>query len=184
MRTGDSTSALSPEVEALVRTTVQRIRAEGGRVVGLIGFSQGTKVVAGLLRGAEIRKVLGKQGGRDTEWCDFSFGVSVCGSYPPPLLPPSITAAVQASSLSGDEQTALLARKIAVPTFHVIGKADEWNWAGRGLIKGHFEVADGKSEVVEWDMGHHYPVKPEESEKIGKWMLEELGKVESVVVSS
>ena len=55
MKAGNSTNAMSPEVEDLVRTTVKRINSSGGKVVGLIGFSQGTKVVAGLLKGTEAR---------------------------------------------------------------------------------------------------------------------------------
>tara|TARA_R110002003_G_scaffold722_7_gene21386 strand:- start:41419 stop:41952 length:534 start_codon:yes stop_codon:yes gene_type:complete len=167
MRNGESTSAMSPEVEDLVSSTVQRIRASGGQVVGLIGFSQGTKVVAGLLRGSEIRRALGLADG--TEWCDFSFALSVCGSYPPPLFPPGIM-----KHISSEQKTALLAAKIGTPAFHVQGAQDEWNWAGQGLIDKYYDVGEGKSEVVEWDMGHHYPVAAEESQRIGDWMVAQL----------
>lgn len=170
MRSGQSTSALSPEVEDLVRSTVLRIRAAGGRVIGLIGFSQGTKVVAGLLRASEVRRELGLTG-EEVDWCDFELGVSVCASYPPLLMPPSI-----ASRLPSEE--AYLKQKIKTPSFHVQGKQDEWMWAGQGLIEKHYEVREGMSEVVTWDMGHHYPVQPQESERIAEWMVGVLRKVE------
>lgn len=164
---------MAPEVEHLIRSTVLRVQAEGGKVVGLIGFSQGTKVVAGLLRGAQIRRALGKHADPDLDWLDFHLALSVCGSYPPPLIPPSVTKKLASSGLSADEQNALLRSKITTPTFHIQGKQDEWLWAGRSLIEGHYEVA-GPSQVVEWDMGHHYPVPPEDSEKIRDWMVEQL----------
>src|SRR4051794_16419877 len=39
IRNGTGTSVMPPEVEALIRAKVQEIRADGGKVVGAIGFS-------------------------------------------------------------------------------------------------------------------------------------------------
>lgn len=181
MKRGESSSAMAAEVETIVRDAVHSVRANGGRVVGLIGFSQGTKVVAGLLRGSEIRRALiarGESVGADTDWCDFSIGLSVCASYPPPLIPPSVSALLKASALSEDEQTALVSAKIATPVFHVQGIQDEWKWAGESLIKAHYETGSGEGELVEWEMGHHYPVPAEDSERIRDWILRVLGKTE------
>lgn len=61
-------------------------------------------------------------------------------------------------------------KKIYSPAFMVQGSQDEWNWAGKGLIDRHYEVGEGKGVMVEWDMGHHYPVQAEESERIAGWM--------------
>jgi hypothetical protein len=47
MKKGDSTDEMPDEVEAVVKEAVEKVKREGGKVVGLIGFSQGTKVVAG-----------------------------------------------------------------------------------------------------------------------------------------
>ncbi|KAH3947531.1 hypothetical protein HBH98_192790 [Parastagonospora nodorum] len=163
MRAQSSTSELAPEVEALIKSTVQRIRAAGGRVVGLIGFSQGTKIVAGLLRASEFVKEYGLTG-EDVDWLDFSFGLSVCGSYAPLLMP----GAVRKRLPPGVDY---LEGKIRKPTFHVQGTQDEWEWAGKGLIERHYEKGEGKSEVVEWDMGHHYPVEAEQSERIAEWAV-------------
>jgi hypothetical protein len=168
MRAGSSTSSLAPEVESLVKSTVQRIRSSGGRVIGLIGFSQGTKVVAGLLRASEIRKNLGSQ---EEEWCDFKFGVSVCASYVPGLVPGSVKRLMK----EGED---VWGEKIKSPTFHVQGKQDEWLWAGQGLIERHYEEGEGMSEVVQWDIGHHYPVEAEHSERMAEWMVGVLRDVE------
>jgi hypothetical protein len=172
MKRGDSTDEMPGEVEEVVKEAVRRIRSQGGKVVGLIGFSQGTKVVAGLLKGTEIVRQMREKGDsvEGLEWCDFSFGLSVCGSYPPPLFPPSVVSALSSSSTSSE----MLKSKISSPAFHVQGLQDEWHWAGQGLIGNWYEVAEGKSEVRAWEMGHHYPVKPEESEEIGAWMVEQL----------
>ncbi|KAF2845867.1 hypothetical protein T440DRAFT_459541 [Plenodomus tracheiphilus IPT5] len=195
MHTGNSTHILAPEVESLIASTIQRIQSTtGSKVVGLIGFSQGTKVVAGLLRGLEIRRAMlaaGEEEVRKTgSWLDdILFGVSICGSYPPPLIPASVLAALDkvsssssSSSATGswtqEEKRRLLEKKIEIPTFHVQGTNDEWKWAGDGLIEGHYEVEEGKSVKVEWEMGHHYPVLPEESERVGGWMVEVLNKAE------
>jgi hypothetical protein len=80
--------------------------------------------------------------------------------------------------MSEEERKELLAKKIELPTFHVQGLQDEWKWAGQGLIDGWYEIGEGKSVVRHWEQGHLYPVKPEESEEIGDWMLGVLGLVE------
>ena len=172
MKSGTSTFEMSKEVERLVRDAVQRVNTNGGRVVGLIGFSQGTKVVAGLLRGAQIRREVGARG---EDWLQaFRFALSVCGSYPPPLIPPSIFKLPEFASKSDEEKGMLLGEKIQAPVLHVQGEQDEWKWAGDGLISGNYEVGEGKSVVEQWDMGHHYPQKPEESEQMKDWLVEQL----------
>lgn len=181
MRRGESTNAMAPEVEAIIVAAIKKVRSEGGKVVGLIGFSQGTKVVAGLMRTSQIRRELLRQGKdvngvESADLFDFDLALSVCASYPPPLLPPTLNKILAASGLSDLEQKHLIEQKVQMPVFHVQGSQDEWNWAGQSLIDKHYEVADGKSEVMEWDMGHHYPVPAEESEQIRDWMLGVAGR--------
>ncbi|KAI4936903.1 uncharacterized protein J4E92_001628 [Alternaria infectoria] len=182
MKAGNSTTTMPSEVEDLVRSTVERITSSGGKVVGLIGFSQGTKVVAGLLKGCEIRRALAEKGNDVSRlaYLDFEFGLSVCGSYPPPLIPPSASAALDAAvssfRMSVEERKELVEGKISLPAFHVQGLQDEWNWAGQGLIDGWYEVGEGKSVVRHWEQGHLYPVQPEESQEIGEWIFGVLGR--------
>ncbi|KAF3006745.1 hypothetical protein E8E13_009807 [Curvularia kusanoi] len=172
MKAGTSTTELSKEVERLVRDTVQRINTNGGRVVGLIGFSQGTKVVAGLLRASQLRKELGSKG---EDWlASFHFALSVCESYPPPLLPPSLLKLPEIASKSEEEKEELLRKKISAPVLHIQGEQDEWKWAGDAMISGHYELGEGKSIAEKWDMGHHYPQKVEESERMRDWLVEQL----------
>jgi hypothetical protein len=169
------------EVEELVRSTVLRIRKNGGRVVGLIGFSQGTKVVAGLLRGCEIRRALASEEHRqavwkETDWCDFDFALSVCGSYPPPLTPRQALHLITESELSKEDKFELETSKIQIPTLHILGAEDEWNWTGKLLIDGCYDVAEGKSEVWEREGGHHYPQKADVTEGIVRWVQNAWGR--------
>jgi pimeloyl-ACP methyl ester carboxylesterase len=79
----------------------------------------------------------------------------------------------------GDEEKAkLLGEKITAPVLHIQGEQDEWKWAGEGLISGNYEEGDGKSVVERWDMGHHYPQRPEESDRIKDWLVEQLRKLD------
>lgn len=164
---------MPPEVESVIREEVQKIQAEGSKVVGLIGFSQGTRVVAGLLKGAEIVNKVGGGGKKNnsTDWLSsIAFGISVCGSYPPPLIPASASALL--SELPPAERQAIEESKIEIPTLHAQGKQDEWAWAGKLLIDGVYEVEEGKSVVLELEMGHHYPVQAENSERIRDWAVD------------
>jgi hypothetical protein len=164
MKKGEASPAMPPEVESLIRSQITQIQSTGGRVVGLVGFSQGTRIVAGLLRASEIVREKG-YGAQDCEWlAGLRFAVSVCGSYPPPLVPGCAAALV-------DDLDEVLKKKIEIPTLHVQGNQDEWEWAGKQLIEGSYEVAEGKSEVVGFDMAHHYPVSVQENERIRDWML-------------
>lgn len=172
MKNNAASSIMPPEVEELIKSTVTGVRSKGGKVVGLIGFSQGTRVVAGLLKGTEIRRHVGAQDAEGS-WLDFAFALSVCDSYPPPLIPSAATA------LLPEDQASFRDGKIQSPTLHVLGKQDEWEWAGRLMVDGFYESADGKTEVLHLDMGHHYPVQPEESEQIRDWILNTSRKAEA-----
>ncbi|KAF2275476.1 citrinin biosynthesis oxidoreductase-like protein CtnB [Westerdykella ornata] len=172
MKRGEASGTMPPEVETLIRSTVSDIEASGGKVVGAIGFSQGTRIVAGLLKGAQVRRMAMQQGREvdadSTRWLEgFKFGLSVCGSYPPPLVPACV-----ASIVPPGDAAAGVEEKIDIPTLHIQGKQDEWEWAGELLIA-HYALGEGKSEVWRLDMGHHYPVALEENEKIYKWVLEQ-----------
>ena len=178
MKSGEASPILPSAVESLIRTTIQSVTERGSRIAGIIGFSQGTRVVAGLLKGAEIAARLRNEEGvskdvlEGLDWLNFPFAVSVCGSYPPPLIPTRASEALAKSGVAAEAQTALVEAQIEIPTFHVQGLADEWAWAGKLLIEQSYEVQEGKSVVLEADMGHHYPAKPEESEQLFAWIMD------------
>ncbi|KAL1600657.1 hypothetical protein SLS60_007045 [Paraconiothyrium brasiliense] len=174
------TAELLPEVASLVKSAVAKAKARGSQVVGVIGFSQGTRVVAGLLKAAQIRRELLKEGkGQGLDWCDFKFGVSVCLSFPPPLIPIEVIEVVKGSGLDEARQKEILEAKIKLPALHLLGAQDEWKWAGKLLVESAYEVdpepkdevGKGKNGVFEFAMGHHYPVQPEDTQKVADWVL-------------
>lgn len=170
-----------PELEKLVKDEVEKAKNRGSKVVGVVGFSQGTRVVAGLLKAAQIRAALLKEGkGAELDWLeDLKFGLSTCSSFPPPVLPACAVEAVKSSGLPEEQQKAILAAKITPPTLHILGIQDEWRWGGKLLIEGAYEmdtdaqsaVDVGKSGLYEFNMGHHYPVDAEETKKVADWVL-------------
>ncbi|KAF2738740.1 hypothetical protein EJ04DRAFT_541153 [Polyplosphaeria fusca] len=177
IKRGDASSNMSPEVESLVKSTVTKIRSDGGRVAGLIGFSQGTRVVAGLLKGTEIRRAVSTN---EEDWCDFGFALSVCDSHPPPMIPGSVREVLEKSGLGDEERERLLTEKIRLPSLHVLGEKDEWKWTGKMLIEQSYHVEKGMTEVREMDMGHHYPVIAEETELVKDWVMETYEKTRDV----
>jgi hypothetical protein len=167
MRAGTSSGVMTREVEDVVKAAIERVRASGGRVVGLLGFSQGTKVVSGLLRASELRREVGMV---EEDWCDFRMAICVCSSYPPPLMPQSITARLP-------EGTNLWQKRITTPVFLAQGKQDEWLWAGQLMIGKYFQQGKGKAEFNEFNMGHHYPVVASDNERISEWLSRMAEKV-------
>ncbi|KAF2449987.1 hypothetical protein P171DRAFT_405638 [Karstenula rhodostoma CBS 690.94] len=172
--------AMLPEVSNLVEAAVARARTRGSKVVGVIGFSQGTRVVAGLLKAAQILRELKKEGkGDGLDWLDIRFALSVCSSFPPPLVPAAVIEAVRSSGLDEARQKDILEARIRLPALHVLGIQDEWKWAGKLLVESAYEadvepqsvVEQGRNGVYEFNMGHHYPVQPEDTQRVADWVL-------------
>jgi predicted esterase len=97
--------------------------------VGVLGFSQGAKLAAGLLLEQQIRKRRG-----------FRFGVLLMGVSPPLV-----------SGLTDEEK----ATRIKVPSVVVLGKEDPWREEGQKLYDEFWEV--GKASLLELEIGHRLP---------------------------
>jgi predicted esterase len=106
--------------------------------VGVLGFSQGAKLAAGLLMEQQVR---GRKG--------FRFGVLLMGVSPP-----------LASGLSDEER----ATKISVPSVVVLGKEDPWRDEGRRLYDEFWEK--GKANLLELEVGHRLPILETENKMI------------------
>lgn len=119
---GDSN--LPEETKTLISTLCKETE-----FVGVLGFSQGAKLAAGLLLEQQVR---GRKG--------FRFGVLLMAVSPPLV-----------SGLS-DEQRAT---KIAVPSVVVLGKEDPWRDEGRRLYDEFWEK--GKANLLELEVGHRLP---------------------------
>ncbi|KAF2817599.1 uncharacterized protein BDZ99DRAFT_565320 [Mytilinidion resinicola] len=149
-------SVMLPEVVDVITKAVREVEANGGEVVGACGFSQGSRVVAGLLKAQEEVERRGGDGpgGLRTR---LRFGVSFMGSYPPPLLPAELQRKSGDADAVGEE-------RIKTPTLHVAGANDKWNFAGEKMVNECFDTSTAKSVIVQTE--HHMPISVEENEMV------------------
>jgi predicted esterase len=139
----------TPEAGPIPKETVEIIRAaikerqKKAEVVGVMGFSQGAKLAAGLLMEQQLREK-----GREGEGlgAEFKFGVLFNSTTPP-----------YANELLENEL-------IAVPSLHVVGKTDPWRKSSVGLYEEYFDKMTGKK--IELDVGHRLPNLPDDTDKI------------------
>ena len=106
--------------------------------VGVMGFSQGAKLAAGLMLEQQVK---GRKG--------FKFGVLLMGVSPPIV-----------SGLNDKE----MATRINVPSVVVLGKEDPWMEEGRRLYDEFWE--EGKASLVELPIGHRLPTLEAENKMI------------------
>jgi len=106
--------------------------------VGVLGFSQGAKLAAGLLLEQYVK---------GTKL--FKFGVLLMGTSPP-----------LASGLTEEER----GTRIGVPSVIVVGKEDPWCEEGRRLFEEFWERE--KATLVELDIGHRLPTLEKETRMI------------------
>lgn len=138
--------ALLPDESLLnIETALKGREAD---VVGVMGFSQGGKLGAGLLLMQQLRSSSFK----DKEYpINFRFGV-MCMSVCPPLLTEKYRA------LGRSEE------KITIPSVHVVGTEDEWYDDGIKLFDEHFDHK--RSSIMEFDIGHRLPVEEDQTGRI------------------
>ena len=146
--------ALEGQDEGLAQLKVREllrdsIRRDGGDFVGVLGFSQGARMVAGLLADQEE--------GENEGMPDWKFAVLLCGSYPPSSLSASRKAVGGTPKIvkrdeHGEIHEPGIAETIRVPSVHMRGLQDIHLEKGRRLA-GYFS---DKMEF-EFDQGHHLP---------------------------
>ena len=134
------------EVRELLKETIQK---DGGDFVGVLGFSQGARMAAGLLSDQER--------GDSEGMPDWKFGVLLCGSHPPYSLRACRAPLDGLEDKAGDDQYGPIATPgaedmISVPSVHMRGLRDKHLERGRRLAR-HFS---DKMEF-EFDQGHHLP---------------------------
>jgi len=136
-----------PLTKDLLEKTLEEQRAKDGRgFVGVLGFSQGVRVGAGLLLEQQVR--------RREDGNGLAFGV-FCNGTRPPLT----------SGLSEEERREI----IAFPTLHVIGLQDPWRDEGRKMFLEHFDGNLGT--IVEFDIGHRLPLLEQDTARIAEEIL-------------
>ena len=134
-----------------VRQVLKRvIKEDGGEFVGVLGFSQGGRLTAGLLADQV-------EGNATEGMPNWKFGVMLCGSYPPlslslarsPSTKPSQGIDEHGETREPDEDEI-----IHIPSVLVRGTLDPHSEKGRRLVK-YFDPET--AIVLEFVMGHHLP---------------------------
>ena len=134
------------QVRELLKDAIEK---DGGDFVGVLGFSQGARMAAGLLSDQER--------GENEGMPNWKFGVLLCGSHPPYSLRAS------RASLNGskdevkiDESGVIseptVEEMIRVPSVHMRGLRDVHMEKGRRLAKFFSDKIE-----FEFDQGHHLP---------------------------
>ncbi|KAL2060685.1 hypothetical protein VTL71DRAFT_9326 [Oculimacula yallundae] len=109
---------------------------DGGEWVGVLGFSQGTRVASGLLLDQQRRKKLGLP--RAEGGIDFKFGILCMGSFAP------MVSDVIHASFTED--------LIMIPTLHVHGTKDVFYEDGKKQVETYFD----RKTVTVWDVAYHH----------------------------
>lgn len=138
-------------LDACVRKECGSEEDESGwsKVVGVMGFSQGARLVPGLM----LRQLVLKQEGRESRW-DFKFGVIVGGPYCPISMLP------EAEERDWKADYKLLK---TIPTVHAWGREDH---VKSGCIE-MMEMCDGDvCFQMDFEGGHHMPLKDVEAKDL------------------
>lgn len=137
---------------AMVETTATideaiktQIRITGEAFVGVMGFSQGGTLAAGIL----LRQQAGLTKKSDLTHGAFRFGVCLMSSCPPLLI-------------GGEDPDQL--DPIQLPTLHVVGKRDKIALMSRDMCCRYCDPL--QSSMVEVDAAHHLPSSPGDILKI------------------
>jgi predicted esterase len=130
----------------LARSAKEQIAKDGRGFVGILGFSQGARMAAGLL--------LEHQLGKGIDWgVGLRFGV-LCNGITAPLT----------SHLSKEEN----ALQVTIPTLHLVGLTDPWREESRKLRSVHCQQE--QTTLLEFDVGHRLPLLPQDNLKIAAWV--------------
>ncbi len=146
------------EVRRNLRKTLQD---EGGPFVGVLGFSQGARLAAGIL--------LEQQEKGQVEGQKLRFAVCVNGTYPALILAedssPTSHPTVDAELSEWDETYNL---HIRLPSVHIHGDQDPYVHGSR-LLARCFDPQTAK--VFEFENGHHLPTSTFDTERVAEEIL-------------
>jgi len=151
------TDGVSDEIIAAIDLAVKQDNLAGasGGWVGILGFSQGAKIGASILK-AQQQQMRSSKRRTLAAWQTFQFGVLLAGRGPLVHFPTTVSTFCDHAQL-------------AVPTIHVHGMDDVNLDLHRNLLKEH--CAEGSTSLVEWNGGHRVPVTTEAVSMIVDEML-------------
>jgi Serine hydrolase (FSH1) len=144
---GDVEETSREEVGLVDGVLDECVAREGGweRVVGVLGFSQGARLVPGLL----VRQKLLEKAGKESKW-KFKFGVMVGGPYPP-------------ISMSEDVDVNNYELLRELPTVHAWGRDDH---VKSGCVEMQRACESDVCFQMDFEGGHHMPLTDVEAKDL------------------
>lgn len=144
------TDGVSDEIITAIDLAVRQDNLSGasGEWVGILGFSQGAKIGASILKAQQQNMRTGSPRLRTTapSWQTFRFGILLAGRGP----------LVHFPTISNIDSTCGKLGRLSIPTIHVHGINDANLQLHRKLLHEHCE--DGSASLIEWYGGHRVPV--------------------------
>ena len=136
-------------------------RGATGEWVGLLGFSQGSRICASLLYTQQIRNDINSDG-RYTK-PDYKFAVLMAGRGPLVVLDVELARSQHRQPQNCDSggpsnENTSIGETLYLPTVHVHGRKDP----GLGFHQNFLEdsCTRGTTRLIEWDGEHRIPIKP------------------------
>ena len=130
------------------------------RVVGVMGFSQGARLVPGLL----LRQKLLERAGRESRW-KLKFGIIIGGPYPPISLPPPSLDEHENNNNNVDVNTNTTDYSLlqTIPTVHAWGTDDH---VKSGCLALQDACEGDTCFQMEFEGGHHMPLRDVEAKDL------------------
>lgn len=158
--TADELEAEREQARALLAGVVLAGGGGGGddEVVGVMAFSQGTRVATGLLLDE------GGLGG------GLRFAILICGTFPALLVGGG---GGGSGKKGGEDELSSLAKPkqvLDIPSIHLQGSYDPWSTEGVRLKETYY--APGLAKTVKFSGGHQVPAGPKEAAEVAAWVLE------------
>lgn len=149
-------------VDIVMAAIEDQVTKTGKHFVGLMGFSEGARMVAGIALHQQHQR-LEKRGQLDGHEDENGFLFAIClnGTTPPLTMtpPPSPISPLLPSAPS----------RITLPSIHSIGQQDPYKVASRKLATEHFDSRSAK--VFEFNTGHHLPTVKGDSVKLANEII-------------
>lgn len=145
IRTPEEREVEEQVVSERLKEALAQEAGQGTPVVGIMGFSQGARVAAGIL----LRKQKGEL--KDQH---LSFGVLLAGTYPPICLP---------------TQPGVYDQVIRIPTVHMHGSDDVHLAQGNTLFAKSCDPLT--ASLMEFKGAHHLPTSPDDTKRLADMIL-------------
>jgi predicted esterase len=152
---------LQEERDAVRQLLSGHVRNDNGQgeVVGIMAFSQGTRVATGLMLDATLG-------------LKVKLAILICGTFPAlPIGPDGQSCRGQSAASTGQQYAS---KRLGIPSIHVQGTQDPWAAEGVRLRETYFDTE--MATVVKFNGGHRVPTQSKEVAQVAASVLEAWNK--------